>query len=92
MWHYTWEQNEVQFSKYGTNWHDIVISDFHVPTLLIHDTDDREIGIEHSKQICEMWSWAKLVTTNGLGHRKILNNDGVAKEMLHFIQTGQIRK
>jgi len=83
---FTWEQNKVHFSQYGTNWHDIVNSDFHVPTLLIHDTDDREIGIEHSKQICKMWPWAKLVKTEGLGHRKILDDDKVAKEILHFIQ------
>ena len=86
---YTWKQNQVQFTKYGTNWHDIVNSDFNVPTLLIHDTDDREIGIEHSEQICKMWPWAKLIKTEGLGHRKILDNDGVTKNMLKFIQTGQ---
>lgn len=86
---FTWEQNKVHFSQYGTNWHDIVNSDFHVPTLLIHDTYDREIGIEHSKQICEMWPWAKLITTEGLGHRRILDDETVSNNMLHFIQTGQ---
>ena len=86
---YTWKQNQIQFTKYGTNWHDIVNSDFHVPTLLIHDTDDREIGIEHSEQICKMWPWAKLITTNGLGHRKILDDGRVTKNVLKFIQTGQ---
>ena len=89
---YTWEQNRVNFKKYGSNWQNIVESDFHVPTLLIHDTDDREIGIEHSKQICEMWSWAKLITTHGLGHRKILDDGEVSKSVLKFIQTGQTNK
>ncbi len=83
---YTWEQNKVKFTQYGTNWHDIVISNFHVPTLLIHDIDDREIGIEHSKQIVEMWPWATLITTEGLGHRKILDDSKVVNEMLEFIQ------
>lgn len=83
---YTWKQNEKHFSKYGTNWKDIVISDFHVPTLLFHDTNDREIDIEHSKQICEMWPWARLIRTDGLGHRSILDDDGVAEEILTFIQ------
>ncbi|RLA69388.1 MAG: hypothetical protein DRG09_05865 [Epsilonproteobacteria bacterium] len=84
---YTWSENEKNFHKYGNNWRDIVISDFHVPTLLIHDSDDREIGLEHSKQICKMWPWATLVTTQGLGHRKILDDIKVAKEMLKFINT-----
>jgi pimeloyl-ACP methyl ester carboxylesterase len=83
---YTWKQNKKHFSKYGSNWHDIVISDFHVPTLLFHDKQDKEIGIEHSKQICKMWPWARLVTTEGLGHRSILDDDEVAEKMLEFIQ------
>lgn len=84
---YTWSNNEKNFHKYGTNWKDIVISDFHVPTLLIHDSDDREIGIEHSQQICKMWPWATLVTTEGLGHRKILDDSKVGEEMSNFINT-----
>ena len=33
-----------------------------------------------------MWPWAKLVTTEHLGHRSILDDDGVAERMLAFIQ------
>jgi hypothetical protein len=33
-----------------------------------------------------MWPWAKLVATEGLGHRKILDDKGVADKMLAFIQ------
>ena len=87
MRHYTWEQNKTHFAKYGTNWQDIVISDFHVPTLLFHDKEDKEIGIEHSEQICEMWPWARLVPTEGLGHRKILDDDAVAEDILAFIKS-----
>ena len=83
---YTWSHNEVNFSKYGINWQDIVISDFHVPTLIFHDRQDREIGIEHSKQICSMWTWATLVPTDSLGHRSILDDDSVAEGVLKFIQ------
>lgn len=84
---YTWNHNKTNFNKYGTNWQDISISNFHVPTLLFHDNQDREIGIEHSEQICKMWPWARLVTTEGLGHRIILDDDAVAQKMLEFIQT-----
>jgi len=84
---YTWHHNEKNFNKYGTNWHDIAVSDFHVPTLLFHDKQDREIGIEHSEQICKMWPWATLVKTEKLGHRVILDDDTVARKMLAFIQT-----
>lgn len=84
---YTWNQNKDNFSKYGTNWYDIVSSDFHVPTLILHDSNDKEIGLEHSKQISKMWPWSTLIITQGLGHRKILDDKKVAKDILHFIQT-----
>lgn len=84
---YTWNHNKVHFDAYGTSWQDITLSNFHVPTLLFHDKDDREIPYIHAEQICEMWPWAKLIGTKGLGHRKILDDDGVAKEMLAFIQS-----
>lgn len=84
---YTWNHNKTNFYKYGTNWQNISISDFRVPTLLIHDKQDREIGIEHSEQICKMWPWATLVTTEGLGHRSILDDAAVAEKVLEFIQT-----
>ena len=86
---YTWKRNEKNFKKYGTNWLDIVNSDFQVPTLLFHDTQDREIGIEHSKQICEMWPGATLVPTEDLGHRGILDDEGVSKAIIQFIRTGK---
>jgi len=86
---YTWEKNKEHFNKYGTNWNDIVHSKFKVPTLLIHDTDDKEIGVSHSKQICKMWQWAQLIETKGLGHRKILDSQKVVDDVLHFIQAKQ---
>lgn len=82
---YTWNKNKKNFQKYGTDWENILISDFHVPTLLIHDINDKEIGIEHSKQICKMWPWAKLITTKNLGHREILDDSKVADALLNFI-------
>jgi len=83
---YTWKHNEKSFTKYGKNWEDLLHSDFHVPTLIFHDEEDREIGIEHSKLLCKRWPWAKLLSTEGLGHRRILDDDAVATSVLTFIQ------
>lgn len=83
---YTWKHNEKSFSKYGTDWETLLQSDFHVPTLIFHDQEDREIGIEHSILLCKRWPWAKLVTTNGLGHRKILDDVAVGEAVVLFIQ------
>lgn len=83
---YTWKNNEQNFLKYGTDWYDIVKSDLHVPTLIFHDNQDREIGIEHSKLLCKTWPWATLKPTDGLGHRSILDDEDVAGELLTFIK------
>ncbi|KYJ87276.1 alpha/beta hydrolase [Sulfurovum riftiae] len=83
---YTWHKNAERFSKYGKDWSDIVTSAFHVPTLIFHDEADREIGIEHSRHLCQKWPWAELHTTKGLGHRRILDDETVAKEILRFIR------
>lgn len=83
---YTWKNNEQNFLKYGKDWEDIVRSDFHVPTLIFHDKQDREIGIEHSKLLCKTWPWATLRPTDGLGHRSILDDKEVAEELLMFIK------
>ncbi|AKF25016.1 hypothetical protein YH65_06130 [Sulfurovum lithotrophicum] len=85
---YTWAQNKTNFHKYGKDWKDILHSNFHVPTLIFHDVGDREIGIEHSRQLCQLWPWAVLRKTKGLGHRKILDDGDVAKEIVAFIKNG----
>lgn len=84
---YTWQRNQKHFSKYGKDWRDILQSDFHVPTLLFHDKEDNEIGIEHSKEILKMWPWAKLIPTEGLGHRTILDDEAVAKGLISFLSS-----
>jgi len=82
---YTWEHNKANFEKYGNDWHDIVTSDFHVPTLIYHDKEDREIPIIHSELLCQKWTWAELRLTKGLGHRKILDDDAVVEGVIAFI-------
>lgn len=83
---HTWKNHEENFLKYGKDWHDLFASDFHVPTLIFHDEDDREIGIEHSELLCKRWPWATLIPTKDLGHRKILDDEAVVKETLAFIE------
>ena len=83
---YTWEQNRQRFELYGKDWNDLFNSSFHVPTLIFHDKEDREIGIEHSLALCQKWPWAILKKTTGLGHRKILDDAAVTKGAVSFIE------
>ena len=84
---YTWNHNKANFEKYGKDWDDIVTSNFHVPTLIYHDKEDREIPIMHSKHLCKKWTWAELRPTEGLGHRKILDDETVVEGVIQFIST-----
>ncbi len=56
-----------------------------LPLLTIHDQNDSEIPWEHSKILCEMWPEAQLITTSGLGHRRILRDPEVISEIVAFI-------
>jgi len=82
---YAWKKYYISASKYGCNWHDVFKSDFNVPTLIIHDVDDKEICISNARQIADQWSWAKLIETKQLGHRRILINPEVVTAALNFV-------
>jgi alpha-beta hydrolase superfamily lysophospholipase len=85
---YTWEHNQERFEKYGKDWEDIFNSKFHVPTLIFHDTEDKEVNIENAKELCQKWPWSVLKETHGLGHRRILYNKDVIEETLAFVKLG----
>jgi pimeloyl-ACP methyl ester carboxylesterase len=84
---YTWEQNKERFEAYGKNWEEIFDSPFEVPTLICHDKNDRRIGIEHSLTLRKKWPWAQLIITEGLGHRKILDDARIIQQCCRFIET-----
>lgn len=55
------------------------------PTLVVHDADDREIGPEHGRAIADVWPGARLLQTEGLGHRRLLRDPGVIDEAVRFV-------
>jgi pimeloyl-ACP methyl ester carboxylesterase len=55
------------------------------PTLVVHDADDREVGPEHGRAIADAWPGARLVRTEGLGHRRLLRDPGVIDEAVRFV-------
>jgi len=61
----------------------------HISTLdllLIHDTEDRDVSIMQAKEMVKLYSKAKLITTQGLGHNRILKDDTVIANCLDFIK------
>lgn len=59
------------------------------PLLVLHDEEDKDVPFYEGAQLVKAWPNAKLIATQGLGHRKILHNIEVIKEVMVFIKTHQ---
>jgi len=57
-----------------------------VDLLLIHDEDDKEVTIKHPEELIRIYPRAKLVRTSGLGHTRILKDEGVIRWCVTFIE------
>jgi pimeloyl-ACP methyl ester carboxylesterase len=59
----------------------------HVRTraLVIHDRDDRLVPWTQGAQVASRWPGARLLSTDGLGHRRILEDDLVTRAAADFV-------
>lgn len=55
------------------------------PLEVIHDRDDHEISWSDGASIAASWPEATLVSTRGLGHRRILRDPFVVEEVVAFL-------
>lgn len=63
-----------------------------IPLLVVHDRGDRETGHSHSVELAERWSGpATMISTDGLGHRRILSDPFVVEQVVEFIGQAAIR-
>lgn len=70
------------FEEYSASY---IVKDLkNVELLLIHDQDDIEVTIDNAQVICEKYPQARLITTHGLGHTRILKDENVIKACLAF--------
>jgi pimeloyl-ACP methyl ester carboxylesterase len=58
------------------------------PLLLLHDRADRETRHADSTAIAGAWPDARLITTTGLGHRRILRDPEAVREAVAFVADG----
>lgn len=56
-----------------------------IPVLIVHDENDQDVEVSHSKQIADAWPGAQLMITQGLGHRRILRHPPVLKAIKTFV-------
>jgi pimeloyl-ACP methyl ester carboxylesterase len=55
------------------------------PLLVVHDEDDDEVPIAAGRAIAEAWPGARLHTTTGLGHRRILRDAATLATVSSFL-------
>ncbi|WP_395727506.1 alpha/beta hydrolase [Nakamurella sp.] len=57
-----------------------------IPLLVVHDRGDRETWYAHSVELTERWSGpVTLITTEGLGHRRIVADAVVVDQVADFV-------
>jgi pimeloyl-ACP methyl ester carboxylesterase len=58
------------------------------PMLLVHDRDDKEVRYGDAPGIAARWPDGELLTTGGLGHRRILRDPYVIGEAVAYLSDG----
>ena len=58
-----------------------------IPVLIIHDAADDDVNVTSAHHIHKNLKNSEIIITEGLGHRKILGNDTVIKNIVKFIKT-----
>ncbi|OIO08720.1 MAG: alpha/beta hydrolase [Flavobacteriales bacterium CG_4_8_14_3_um_filter_35_10] len=57
----------------------------HIPTLVIHDTDDLVVPVSCAYKIRQNLSQGSLLITHGLGHQRILKDLNVQNQIIEFL-------
>ncbi|TMH70392.1 MAG: alpha/beta hydrolase [Betaproteobacteria bacterium] len=75
--------------RYGVLWENLEVARLaprlHAPALVIHDRDDRMVPWTQGVQVAHLWPGARLMSTDGLGHGRILGNEAVTRAAADFI-------
>jgi len=75
--------------RYGVRWEELELSRLaprlSAPALVIHDRDDRMVSWTQGASFARLWPGARLLSTDGLGHRRILQDEKVTQAAADFI-------
>lgn len=67
-------------------WNEKMTQHVDIPALMFHDKTDNVTPIGDSRAIARAWKSARLVETEGLGHRGALQSADVHKQVVEFIE------
>lgn len=75
--------------RFARKWSDYSLEEsarsMSTPLLIVHDRDDRDTYHREGAALAEAWPGARLITTEGLGHRRILRDEQVIAETTKFV-------
>jgi pimeloyl-ACP methyl ester carboxylesterase len=75
--------------RYGLRWEELelarVAPRLDAQALVIHDRDDRRVPWKQGAAFVQHWRGAKLITTEGLGHGRILREEAVIRAAAAFL-------
>jgi len=75
--------------RYGVRWEELELSRFAprlgAKALVIHDRHDTQVPWRQGAALARHWPGARLMSTRGLGHGRILEDDAVARAAADFI-------
>ncbi len=78
--------------RVGVNLGDLNVASFAsritAPVLVLHDRNDDEIPWGAGDEIARLLPGGRLVSTEGLGHRRILRDAGVIEQAVRFLEEG----
>ena len=60
------------------------------PALIVHDLDDTDVPWGEGERYAQYWPGARLYTTEGLGHRRVLDAPEVIDAALAFVRGEQV--
>lgn len=67
-------------------WNEKMTQHIDIPALMFHDKADNVTPIEDSRAIARVWKSARLIETDGLGHRGALQSAEVHRQVMEFIK------
>lgn len=56
------------------------------PALIVHDLDDREVPWSEGERYARFWADSRLLSTQGLGHNRIAQDEGVIGAAVRFLR------
>jgi pimeloyl-ACP methyl ester carboxylesterase len=66
------------------------VRDYGQPCLVVHDLDDEDVPWGEGERYARHWPGARMLTTQGLGHRRVLDAPEVVAAVVAFARGGSV--